>query len=40
MAAAITGSYSDPPIHGNIQIDLAQCDALTNALVATLYIRV
>ena len=39
VAAAVTGSYSDPPIHGSIQIDLAQCDALTDALVATVYIR-
>jgi hypothetical protein len=40
VAAAVVGSYSDPPIHGNIQIDLAQSDALTNALVATLLVRV
>tara|TARA_Y100000310_G_C20076651_1_gene531881 strand:- start:157 stop:528 length:372 start_codon:yes stop_codon:yes gene_type:complete len=39
VAAAVTGSYSDPPIHGNLQIDLAQADALTDALVATVYIR-
>ena len=39
VAAAVVGSYSEPVIHGNIQIDLAQCDALTDALVATLWIR-
>ena len=38
--AAITGDYADPVVHGNLSIDLAQCDALTDALVATIYIRV
>ena len=40
VGSAITGSYSAPVIHGrHIQIDLAQCNGLTNALVATLMIR-
>ncbi len=38
--AAITGDYADPPIHGNLQIDLAQADALTDAVVTTVYVRV
>ena len=38
--AAVTGSYSEPPIHGgNLDITLAQADALTNAVVATVLIR-
>jgi hypothetical protein len=40
VAAAVVGSYSDPPIHANIQISIAECDALTNALVATLLVRI
>ena len=40
VAAAITGSYSDPVIHaGALSIELAQADALTDCLVATVYIR-
>ena len=36
----VTGSYSDPPIHGSgLTVALAQADALTDALVATFYIR-
>ncbi len=38
--SAVTGSYSDPPIHGNLQADLAQADALTDCLVITVYVRV
>ena len=38
--AAITGDYADPVVHGNLSCDLAQCDALTNAVVLTVYLRV
>ena len=38
--AAITGAYAPPIIHGNLSVALAQCDALTDALVATVYVRV
>ena len=39
--SAVTGSYSSPVVHNHIlTIDLAQCDALTDALVATILIRV
>jgi len=41
VGAAITGAYSDPVIHNKIlNIDLAQCDSLTDAVVATIYVRV
>jgi hypothetical protein len=36
--AAITGSYSDPPLD-HFTADLAQCDALTDAVILTIYIR-
>lgn len=36
--AAITGAYCYEPVSGQISIALAQCDALTNALVAYVYI--
>ncbi len=35
---AITGVYAYMPVHGEIKIALAQCDALTAALVAHVYI--
>lgn len=39
-AAAVTGSYSDPVVHGgHIQIDIAQADALTDCVVATFWIE-
>lgn len=40
IGAAIVGDYADPIIHGNLQADLAQCDALTDAVVLTVYLRV
>ena len=40
VGAAITGDYADPVVHGNLQCDLAQCDALTDAAVLTVYLRV
>lgn len=36
--SAITGSYSDPPLD-HVTADLAQCDALTDAVILTFYIR-
>ena len=39
-AAAVTGSYSDPVVHGNLLIEVAQADALTDCLVLTTYVRV
>ena len=40
-AAAITGAYVSPIIHGNVlQIALSQCDALTDALTAYCFIEV
>ena len=38
--AAITGSHSHPLIHNNLTIDVAQADALADAVEATIYIRV
>lgn len=39
--SAVTGSYSDPPIHGGIlAVALAQFDALTDAVVINFYVRV
>ena len=40
VGAAITGSYSHPLIHNNLTIDVAQADALTDCLEATIYVRV
>ena len=40
VGAAITGDYADPVVHGNLLLDLAQADALTNCVVATIYLRV
>ena len=36
----ITGSYSDPLIHDSLDMAVAQSDALTDAVVATVYVRV
>ena len=36
----ITGSYSDPLIHNNLLIEVAQGDALTDILTATVYVDV
>lgn len=40
VGAAVSGSYSDPLIHSNLLIALAQADALTDALEATIYLDV
>ena len=40
VGAAVTGAYAAPVVHGNITADLAQCDALTDAVVLTIYLRV
>ncbi len=37
--SAVTGSYSDPLLHLGVDISVAQADALTNAVVATLFVR-
>ena len=39
-ASAITGDYAEPVIHANILVDVAQADALTDAVVLTFYVRV
>mgnify|MGYP001605581358 CR=1 FL=1 len=40
-AAAVTGAQAPPVVHaGALSIDVAQADALTDCLVATVYIRV
>lgn len=38
--SAITGDYAQPVIHGNLLVELAQADALTDCVVVTAYIRV
>ena len=39
--SVVTGSYSSPVIHnGSLTVTLAQYDALTNAVVVTVYVRV
>ena len=38
--AAITGDYADPVIHGNLLVEVAQADALTDCVVVTVYVRV
>lgn len=39
--AAITGGYDLHPVNGTIKVDLAQCDALTDAVVVTIrYLKV
>jgi len=40
-AAAVTGAYAPHVLHGGIlSVDIAQCDALTDAVVATFYLEV
>ena len=38
--AAITGAYVPALIHGNLLVELAGCDALTDALTLTIFVRV
>ena len=38
--AAITGAYVPGLIHGNLLTELAGCDALTDALVMSIFVRV
>ncbi len=38
--AGITGSYSDPLLHQGVDISVAQGDAVSDGLIATLYVRV
>ncbi len=40
VGALITGSYSEYLIHRNLLLEIAQADALTDALIATIYVRV
>ncbi len=40
VGAAITGSYSDPLLHNGVDIAVAQGDAVTDGVIATLYVRV
>ena len=41
VAASIAGSYSHPTIHaGALTISVAQADALTDCLIATVYVKV
>ena len=37
--SAITGAYIPAIIHGNLLTELAQCDALTDALTMTIFVR-
>ena len=37
---AITGAYIPAIVHGNLLTELAQCDALTDALTLTIFVRV
>jgi hypothetical protein len=39
-ASAITGAYIPAIIHGNLLTELAGSDALTDALVMTIFVRV
>ena len=39
-ASAITGAYIPAIIHGNLLTELAGCDALTDALTMTIFVRV
>ena len=39
-ASAITGAYIPARIHGNLLVELAGCDALTDALTLTVFVRV
>ena len=38
--SAITGAYIPTIIHGNLLTELAGCDALTDALTMTIFVRV
>ena len=38
--AAITGAYVPAIIHGNLLVELAGSDALTDALPLTIFVRV
>ena len=38
--SAITGAYIPAIVHGNLLVELAGCDALTDALTLTLFVRV
>ena len=38
--SAITGAYIPAVIHGNLLVELAGCDALTDALTMTIFVRV
>jgi hypothetical protein len=37
--SAVTGDYADPVVHSHLNLALAQCDALTDAVVVTFYLR-
>ena len=39
-ASAITGAYIPAIVHGNLLTELAGCDALTDALTMTIFVRV
>ena len=38
--SAITGAYVPAFVHGNLLVELAGCDALTDALTLTVYVEV
>ena len=38
--SAITGAYVPAIVHGNLLVELAGCDALTDALTLTIFVRV
>ena len=38
--SAITGAYIPAIVHGNLLVELAGCDALTDAVVITAFVRV
>lgn len=39
-AAAITGDYAEFVLHGNVLVEVAESDPLTDAVTVTLYVRV
>ena len=39
-ASAVTGAYVPALIHGNLLVELAGCDALTDALTLTIFVRI
>ena len=39
-AAAITGAYIPAGVHGNLLVELAGCDALTDAVTISAFVRV